>query len=491
MNIRFRMIISFSEVAIRDTYDFTGVNDLEGEAGKVNMEILIVILFGVVGLLLVWYLFLWKSLNMIVTSHIIMFIAFFYFYQIISMLVIRTKYDIDIFILSNLVVFLYILSLSLLASHFHRHIIRNQQLMNFMMGVDERFILLFIAVWILCKGFLITRYGEAAFQALARREEVGMGYLIASIDSLLMYPAFGSFVIYFCTRILGKRHHKRFFELLLLVTALIFFIFSVVFSLDLGVRRVITFLLIIYVLTMIHRMQYRNILKATVYVVGLIPLLFVFYMYYQSIRWNVYDPNINSMLLYGNVRQVIKGIGLSLIPQNQFKSGLVMNVEERKGPFSVLHQVIMKQVDKGETTKGKFIAQSVNNVVPAFVSKEKITINADEILSSVYDLPPIDLPTSILAILQSECFFFGFIITSLLFLGLFLLYSKLLLFLPTSVLFRATVIGLLFKTAYFAESSLDVIFVDIRNLIFICAVSFILFQIRDSISASVKKPYTS
>ncbi len=453
----------------------------------VGIEEIILSLFIATSFILVMYMFHKQLLTVIVSSHLLMFIAFFYFYQLVTVFMVRPKYDLEVFILTNLLIFLYILSVALIALIWKKRLIEDNHFFDLIRGIDDRLIFLFLAFWVIVKIYFVAQYGYASFKTLAMREEIGMSYIEAVLDSLMIYPAFGAFLSYFSSRVMGKRDRKYGLEIVLFICALLFFILSIVFSIELGVRRFFTFLVIIFVLISLHKANRKGINRILLHGVISIFVLLGFYIYYQGIRWNVYDPNINSQLLSGRPKQIVKGIGLSMVPDYNIDSALASNVESRPGPYFVLQQIVEEQVEGSNGTGGEFIIQSFRNSVPAYISRGKRYVDADEIFSSTYNLPPIDLGTNILSIFQSEFSFAGFLVTALFMMGLFVTYIALLQVRTlNNILLKITVIGLLYKTAYFAESSLDVVFFDIRNLFIIIMISCFVKLIA-KLHLSIKK----
>jgi hypothetical protein len=339
-------------------------------------------------------------------------------------------------------------------------------------AIPKSVLSLCLTLWLGFRLYLLSKYGLASFNLLAVRELTDASYVDIGINTLLWYIALGSFLSFVIKASLDLR---TLWNLFLVVLSSAFFIFAVVFNEMGSARRFLIQLLFLVTLVLLSKQQRLLPQPKTILTTMLFALmLFGLAEYFQQIREN--HLNLPEIIPLMNQGEFIEAAVLYLTPTLESENALATldNIQIRFGPFQVLYEITVRQVDRWAMTYGAVVIQSVLNVTPSLAVTNKEYVNADHIIAEAFDLEDVDLPTGILASLQSDFSFFGFLVAPLVIALLLRLYGKGINKTDNHIL-QIVFLSAAGLTASYVEEVPDAIFTNARE---VCVFITIVFVFR-------------
>ncbi len=425
------------------------------------MVLTIAITFGVLGLFPL--LLSLRRISLPLAVHLTLFWLLMFAYEIGSQIINEASYNPGIFLLVNMLLLLYMALLAWLGR------INYSPARDPIIAAVQQFhphqIFLFLIPWILFRIHLIAKYGIFGGLLPSHRQLIGATYLELAIDVLFTYAALGGFFAYAVK--LGY-DFRRSFKCSVSFVWVSWFLLYLVTGPPQGGRRFTLTAILAVLLPVIYRSDFRIRIR-TVIVMGLgVVAAIVSTEFYQMIR--PVQGYVKQFQTEGTLgTPAVSSILLALAtPQQEGYSPLVENLKERPTLVSFLYMMTSRQLEDLKLAHGSLMRQALYNAVPAILLASKEAVNSDEILARLFDIDPIDYPAGILAEFQAEFFIAAYLLTPLLYLGVLVLYGKVL---PRhysrSDLFRVCVIGASFLTAMYVEDLLPTVLVNIRDLLVI------------------------
>jgi hypothetical protein len=391
-----------------------------------------------------------KKVSFIVILHIAMFALYILLYQIVSCFKIDNQYDTTQIIITDILLIVYVMCLYFF-SH-KKYLISADDVLRIVNTISVRYITYIIIIWTIFKIYLISKYGIQAMSALTFREDIGVSYLEILIDSLLTYPAVGAFFIYVIKLAYEPKKNFNLFTLML------WLLFLIVYGLfPGGARRFIAFIALMYLFFYFHKKDYtigsfKNIVAPIIVVV----VILLAFEGYQEVRNNL---DIST----GQEISISQAYKLLTTTSDDYQS-LDENLEERPSPYPLIYEITTEQLDGIKLANGAIFTQSLLNVIPSIIFRNKQYINIDNVLADVFNFPPVDLCTTLVVLMQSELWLFGYILAPLVMVVLFRS--------GTIAIFRCeeypalslSLLGFVLLTAFQIETTLDTIINGIRDL---------------------------
>lgn len=428
--------------------------------------------FAVIDLFVIIYFIKKQNPAFFIALHLLAFWAFIIFFNLISMTSNDFGFNIFEFLFINVLLLTYIVLFPIIYLRFNWKFLNNKRFIEYLINVETRIISILLTAWVVFKFYLIFKYGIYSFFLLWFREEMQIPYWEVALNSLLLYPALGAFFV-----LLAKAVYriKFLFNPFVLIPALFFFLFTVIFNEIAGSRRFVVFLGFWIVLVYLYKTKLKFNLKLIVFLILFGGLSLAFAQYFQLIRENTFDPNIQTLLYSDAPGDVLLAIQTILTEPNKYYASTEENLQTRFSPFIVLYSINHSQFTTFTFTYGKLLKQSVENVLPAILVPGKEYINADDIICETYHYPKDDLPSGVLASLQSDFFLFGFFIAPFIYFWFFYFYNFMInKYYTKSKFIVLTSFAMLIFTSLYTESLIDSMLVNIRDFATLLFIYFVI-----------------
>jgi len=332
----------------------------------------------------------------------------------------NNSYESATYILSHFVTFFYLVIFYLCLLMFKKWLAPNIQILNSTLHIPDIFLISAFTGWLAFKLYLFITYGANAFSAT---KFLGSSNLLSSkawwenpMEFYLTTFAIGASVSYVIKLFAIRRYAYN------LPVTLFFVLFNTIYvithSTDLGPRRYIVLLFLIYISLLVWR-DWKIILNFRYWSKFVVPALIIGGMlfYYQSIRTNFYLPEIATKLRSQSITQFSEGLFQVLIPVPEPRRIIFEVPFFREGPFDLIYEIIEKRVNGHPGTDGKILQNSFLLIIPKLIAgPSKTTISTDRIISSEMGILPVgsssasnnDLPTSLLAVFIADFGWPGF-----------------------------------------------------------------------------------
>ncbi|CAK8720116.1 hypothetical protein GKODMF_11695 [Candidatus Electrothrix gigas] len=417
--------------------------------------------------------------------HVLFFIIFVNILHLNRIIIYGDRYyEIDIYITTNVVIFLYLFLFSLGAFLIARirFISRKIELLKTLLSIKDIYLIISFLLWILTKIYLVTVYGALSFShfsQLTGRYNVTI-YEYWWEKPLELYSgnfAVAASIIYIINLIFKEKYWKK------INVSIPFIVFIIPYigthSAIMGPRR----FLLIFCLLILLLLAIKNRMTLTSYIRShwgkallVLCCLSVSAGYYQTIRNNFFQPEIATKLTSKNPRIFLSGVTMALLPISKDKRVTKKIDFFREGPFEIIYDVIQRRSDGSSGTHGAITKNAFMSVVPRVIAgNNKREINADDILLTYMNIAPAgiysvtDVATSLLCIFIADFGLLGVLIAPM----VILISFSVLLFLLKNKLFQHPLMILQVVSACLllsanVEGSLTSILANLRN-------TFILF----------------
>ena len=438
------------------------------------MPTAIIITYAAVGLFVVLFQ-LRCRFSLVATTHLIIFLLEIFAYKAVSLyLHPQRPADIDLVALLCLLLLAYMVVFRVGAALIIRSDGVADTVIAFAEQVPIRSIAVWLLVWLTVKAYLVWRYGPlVAFQMITLAKVSGVPYADEMLSCLVIYPALGSIFVYIIQIGCDPAKLLTPITVLALPVAAIFILTGEVG----GARRFAALLAVVFALTFVSKRRFEVSPKTVAGGFGLGLLVLAFAGYYQRIRTNapeVFAESLHRPLSSFSYLELGEAL---LIPtdHNDVSNAVALrqNLEQRDPPFDVLYRITEVQTrDYGRLALGRLLRQTLINVTPSPFLADKKYVDADDILSDLYSFGHEDLDTTILAELQAEMHFLGYLVTPLLYLALLGMFLRLLDSRAAGLpLIGLSTIACAVSFAGTLETSLEQPLYDLRNLAVLCSIA--------------------
>jgi hypothetical protein len=383
------------------------------------------VVFSALDFLLILFVILKHRPHPIATVHALVVWAFIVGFETISTLMGVVTYEDTLTYLLVHVLLLTYFSVFLLCSVLVLPANGTETFLAAIQKLSTSSLLICISLWLSFRIHLLFKYGVGSFNLLAMRDFVGATYFEASLITFLWHVALGAFLAYVVK--IGIEFRNILNPWLLLPNGA-FFIFACLFNEIQSARRFLVLLCFLLGLVILYSQRDRLPSLRTIVIVTLLGIMTLgMAEYFMKIRKNAADnPEIVSLMSQGDVASIVEAGLQYLTPTDESSESFATadNLQERTSPFQTLYAITERQLLHLTVTKGDLATQSVLNVIPSAFAPYKETINGDHIIAEAFDLPDIDLATGILASMQSEISFLGYLVTPLIMALIIRLYSN-------------------------------------------------------------------
>jgi hypothetical protein len=328
--------------------------------------------------------------------------------------------------------------------------------------------------WLAVRIWLLFTYGMASFNLLAVRDLIEASYIDTALNVFMGIIALGAFLAVVVKLGLQQRSVLHPW---VIVPASVFFLFACLFN-ELGsARRFLLLLFFLLVLTVMS--QQRNLWPTPKTILsGVLSAMVLFGMseYYQQIRHNAENlPEVIPLINQGDISSIMEAAAIYFTPATENDNALatIDNLEIRFGPMQSLYDLTAYQVEHLKTTHGAVLAQALINAMPSFLLRNKDYVNTDHVIAEAFEMEDTDLPTGILACLQSEVAWFAYFISPALILLLIRVYSAALVK-TYSIILRIVFLCMGGLTASYLEEVPDGILGNLRDVALFVVVVFAL-----------------
>jgi hypothetical protein len=233
------------------------------------------------------------------------------------------------------------------------------------------------------------------------------------LSTYLTYLTVGAYVIFVLKVSISRRWpsvlHTSVFAILLAI-------YLVLGEASIGARR---FVLLILILAIVGASRAWNMpakhLMVTLSKMGLAAMLLaiVFSVYFQTVRFNLLQPEIAISLSSGNIGEMVRGGLSALIPNVDFDTEMEQPAMLRPGPFELIYDVLASEFTTQATTHGHITRSSTQAMIPYIIAgTDKESVSVDKTLVDELGIIPfdgfidgieiIDLPSSLLAIFIAD-----------------------------------------------------------------------------------------
>lgn len=389
----------------------------------------------------------------------------------------------DLYILAHFISLAYLMLLVALVSLLRGIMPPDETIARTVLGIRDTGLSGIFLAWFAYKAYLGAKYGPFAFVAIRSDVEGGVAFRFDFIDivtsTYLSHLVIGASAVFALKAAIGGRWPR-------LVHVGIFVLFLAVYlpigEAVLGARRFVLLLVLtaIVAASAKWRMGWVTFLrKRWAAILAGVAATIIFSAYFQSVRNNISDPEVASMLISGDVGDMAKGAAFAMIPR--MDKGEETTAALREGPFEIIYAISEILVETGTTTHGRITANSLEMVVPYLLSgDEKTTVNTDEIIAEELGITPVgdyvfpDIATNLLAIFLADYGFGGLLISPVVVAMALLAVSLIFRLAKTNTVLKVLTISILFQIAGGVEGDLVAVFANIRDLFLAVVVLTIL-----------------
>lgn len=323
-------------------------------------------------------------------------------------------FQLDLYAISYIVMAIYLLVFVFVSNTLVRFLPTDNTVIQMVMGVSDKALSGIFLAWVIQKAYLGVKYGLLGFGMLRASVEGVNEFRLDFLDTLLSvymtHFAIGACVVFVVKAVVLKRRPTSMQFLPFILFALPYLVLG---EAGIGARRFILLLGLIGGAAAIWQnggnergsWKYRMLVGSAAVVLAL-----SFSIYFQSVRHNINDMEIASMISSTELAEVGRGVGLAMIPASDEgveQEGASML---RESPFELIYDLIEKQFETGATTKGAITASSFEMIIPyIFAGPEKTSINVDRILVDELGIVPadgditnVDIGSSVLVIFMAD-----------------------------------------------------------------------------------------
>jgi hypothetical protein len=384
-----------------------------------------------------------------------MFWLFCIVFQLIRIVFNSRQYSFEGLLITGTLVLIYIFMFILMSKYIK--ILSFDEFLDIVDGLKENFLCTVLAVYLLFKLYLISKYNLLAADILAKSEIVGAHYAEVLLDALLVYPALGAFFLIIAKMALNFKSN---FKLLPAFLCANFFLFYVIIP---GGARRFAASIILFCILLIFRQSQCNIYRPKLIfsmVLGTL-LLWGISDGYQRIRGNF---TLTQRLT--EIHRIVDIYTFAVKPTAEYDQ-LGHNILERKSPYELLYEITDHQRKRFQIANGAVLNQSISNAIPRILINDKDYLNIDILLSRMYGLYDLDLGPTLVALLQCEISFIAYLLTPILYLLLFSILTVVTRKFKQSQLLKLSIIGFMFFLVFNVEITLTAVIVGVRNIFLI------------------------
>jgi hypothetical protein len=395
--------------------------------------------------------------------HLWLFWAFVVVFGAVGMVAREVEYEMDVFLLTHLLVFAYLAAFAGLALGLRRWFPPpGLVVVDRLLAVEDRVLALWFVPWLAFKAYLYPRYGLDAFQLLTVRQEIGAAYWEAVLNALLTLPALGGLTVFLLK---ASYRPRTLLNLPLAGLAVAFFTLYGVTNEVAGTRRFFAALMAWVVLAAVRREGWvprkRHLaVAAMIAAAGL-----AFSEYFQRVRDNLDEARVISE---GQGFGEIPGY---LVPDAGAEVETWENLRVRDDPFSVLYWVTERQLAEGTRTHGALVRLALEDAVPAALHPEKSFVNHDAILVETFGLQGPDVSAVPLVSVQADFAFLAPLLTPFAYLALLYVFAWALAGAAGNHGLILSSAGAAFLTVFRVEDGLESLLITLRDFALVWVVA--------------------
>lgn len=387
----------------------------------------------------------------------------------------RPLYHIDVYVLAHSVVFGYLLGFLLWAGMLMRFMSHDTTLIRSLLHISNKTLTGILIAWVTLKVYLGMKYGPLALSGLKGEIEGAAQFRLDFYDVLLStYLAY--FAVGACVTFVLKVIISRTWPMVphTIVFTIFLSMYLVLGEASMGARRFVLLIMLMAIAgaTRSWKMPPKQltIKLSKLVLVGLF-IAIMFGMYFQTVRFNILQPEIATSLVSGDLPEMAKGALLVLIPDSDSDVETEQRPLLRTGPFELIYDVLLTQVETGSTTHGHITTSSLEMIVPYVIAgPEKTSVNVDQILVDELGIIPSggfenpDLSGSVLAVFLADYGLIGAIIAPMATMVALLITSLMLRWARTNTLLTVLVFSILFQIAGNVEGDLLTLLTSLRDI---------------------------
>jgi hypothetical protein len=338
-----------------------------------------------------------SSVSLGVLLHQSMFVLFVMVGQMSYRISSDAQYDTLLYIVTNVVCFVYLFILSMLSIISNKGRSNSVQIIDICKRLNDRSWTFPIATWLLIQILLIYKYGISSLY-LFRYEDLaqsGLTYFDQSASTLSALLGYGAIVIFIVKSVTIQQFVSSKTNIAI---ALAFVIPNFILGgSGMGARRFMLSLLLLFAVLIIRKsnLLHKYFLKVLV----LVALSLLGSWYFQNIRNNAGSFEVVNLVSSESVIDQLKGIGKFLAPT---ESPDVVTDYFRSTPFDLVSQAMSQLLENRISVSGDIAWNSIQVIVPRIFFETKPDEMTDDLIASELGIPfnPLtdDLPASVLAI---------------------------------------------------------------------------------------------
>jgi len=322
--------------------------------------------------------------NIFIVVHIISLYIFIHLINNIYSHNSGVHYEFSKYIQANLVFIIY--SLSILIFCIYNQF--NSDIVN-RFYVSRRIVLFLFSFWLIekiAKNFVFKQKIDLAGLFVEQSPQLrnttagsGSFYIFESIDTIFTTIGVGIF-LYLIIKSVRMRGNGR----LEISEYIMMFVIGgsivILNSSGVGSRRALLILVLFYIILRLYHSH--DVKRSLLLIVLAVPTMYMISQYYQSIRWNVYDYNVQRQINSDEFSDNVSGL-FDLLTPNYETSIANSDLVNRGGPLDLSYGIIRVSEHHQLRSNGLLLAHSLEVSVPRFLHPNKPLYDVDNLLADM------------------------------------------------------------------------------------------------------------